>query len=129
LIESEAHAVEASAMLELIGLQPRLGLHFMTVFAEELARTERRIESDLYTPAHTRVAKVIGDLYRLFGSSGQPSFRPPLNRRDIAELAGVTPETVSRAIAELRSAGVIETQGATFLVMDPRALVSDGERC
>jgi CRP-like cAMP-binding protein len=65
-----------------------------------------------------RVATVIHELFQIFGDENKDTFDPPLNRKDIAELADVTPETVSRAIAELKKAGILEVRGASFRIAD-----------
>ena len=127
LKDSEVFAIDARATVELIQRAPGISLQFMKIFCNELARMEKRIESDLYRPAKSRVASVIHELFTVFADEGQNSFEPPLNRRDIAELADVTPETVSRAIAEFRLAGILETQGASFNLIDPGELLSEAE--
>jgi CRP-like cAMP-binding protein len=99
------------------------------MFANELARLERRLESKLYVPARSRVAAVVADLFTWFGEGSGAPFTPPVNRRDIAELADVTPETVSRALSELKSCGAIETKGASFRVVDKAALFSLARLC
>jgi CRP-like cAMP-binding protein len=125
LRDSEVFAIDAASVTDLMAQHPALALQFMKIFSTELARLEKRIEANLYTPAHVRVGAVIYELFLLFAAEGEMTFEPPLNRRDIADLADVTPETVSRAIAELRQSGAIETQGAMFRILDPDALMTE----
>jgi CRP-like cAMP-binding protein len=127
LKDSEVFSIDAQATLDLITRIPSISLQFMKIFCTELARMEKRIESDLYRPAKNRVAAVIYELYVLFADEGQTTFEPPLNRREIAELADVTPETVSRSLAEFKNAGLLETQGATFHILDMNGLMSEAE--
>ncbi|MES2614460.1 MAG: Crp/Fnr family transcriptional regulator [Bdellovibrionota bacterium] len=127
LKESEVFSIDKDMVLTLIQRNPAVSMQFMKIFCTELARMEKRIESDLYRPAKNRVASVIFELYNLFSEEGATTFEPPLNRRDIAELADVTPETVSRSIAELRQAGMLETQGSTFTILDVNALQNEAE--
>lgn len=127
LRESEVFAIDAGIILDLINRSPSVALQFMKIFCNELARMERRIESDIYRPAKSRVAAVVHELYTTFAGEGESIFEPPLNRRDIAELADVTPETVSRAIADFRAAGYLETHGSTFHILDLGGLVGEAE--
>lgn len=127
LKDSEVFSIDAQATLNLIQRSPSVSMQFMKIFCTELARMEKRIESDLYKPAKSRVANVIFELFNIFADDGQTTFEPPLNRRDIAELADVTPETVSRAIAELKLSGILETQGSAFHILDPDELVNLAE--
>lgn len=127
LKDSEVFSIDAQAVMELIVRMPSVSLQFMKIFCNELARMEKRIESDLYRPAKSRVASVIHELFAVFAEEGSTSFEPPLSRRDIAELADVTPETVSRAIAEFKLGGILETQGAAFHILDPGELLGEAE--
>ena len=127
LKDGEVYSIDAHAVLELCQRQPQIAVQFMKIFCNELARMEQRIESDLYRPAKSRVAGVIHELFTVFADDGQTSFEPPLNRREIAELADVTPETVSRALADFKANGLLETQGALFHILDPEALLNEGE--
>lgn len=127
LKESEVFAIDAQATIDLIGRSPSVSLQFMKIFCTELSRLERRIESDLYRSAKSRVASVLQELYAIFAPDGHSGFEPPLNRRDIAELADVTPETVSRALADFKSTGILETQGSAFNILDQHALLLEAE--
>lgn len=127
LKESEVFAIDAQATLDLIARSPAVSMQFMKIFCVELARMEKRIESDLYRTAKSRVASVVHELFALFAEEGQKLFEPPLNRRDIAELADVTPETVSRALADFKSAGLLETQGSAFHILDASGLLNEAE--
>ncbi|MFZ9519687.1 MAG: Crp/Fnr family transcriptional regulator [Silvanigrellaceae bacterium] len=127
LKDSEVISIDAQAVMEMISRSPAVSLQFMKIFCNELARLEKRIENDLYKPAKSRVASVIHELFTVFADEGQTTFEPPLNRRDIAELADVTPETVSRAIADLKQAGILETQGSVFHILDANELQDEAE--
>lgn len=127
LKESEVFAIDSQATLDLIARSPSVSLQFMKIFCVELARLEKRIESDLYRTAKSRVASVIHELYTLFAEDGQRMFEPPLNRRDIAELADVTPETVSRALADFKGAALLETHGSAFHILDANGLLNEAE--
>lgn len=122
LVDTEVFSLDARLCLDLVAREGALGLMFMRMLARELGRLEQRLEAKMHTPAHARVAAVISGLCSLFAKPGTLVFHPPLSRRDIAELADVTPETVSRAISDLKRMGAIETQGARFRVLDAAAL-------
>lgn len=127
LKDSEVFSIDAQATQALIRESSAIALQFMKIFCTELARMERRIESDLYRPARSRVAAVVYELYQIFAPEGELSFEPPLNRREIAELADVTPETVSRSLAEFRNAGLVDARGSVFHIREPMALCNEAE--
>jgi CRP-like cAMP-binding protein len=118
LKDSEVFSIESHSVFILIQKNPSVAFQFMKIFCSELARMERRIESDLYRTAKARVAAVLFDLFFLFAESEKRWFNIPLNRRDIAALADVTPETVSRSLAELKQSGLLETKGSSFNITD-----------
>ena len=122
LRDCEVFSINAESIKQLIHQAPDISFQFMAVFCNELARLEKRIESDIYRPAKTRVASVIYELYTIFADDGEHTFEPPLSRRDIADLADVTPETVSRALAELKSMNLVITQGTKITLLDPQSL-------
>lgn len=127
LKDTEVFAIEKTTILDLIKRNPEISFQFMKIFCFELTRLEKRLESDLYRSAKNRVAAVIVELYNLFAEEKAKFFVPPLNRRDIAELADVTPETVSRSIAELKQAGILDTHGSSFTILDSIALQNEVE--
>jgi CRP/FNR family transcriptional regulator len=122
LKESEVFAIDKDTTLKLIEDNVSISMQFMKIFCNELTRLEKRIESDLYKPAKYRVAKVLLELYDAFSHEAMDYFNPPLSRKDIAELADVTPETVSRALGDFRQARILETQGSGFHILDLDAL-------
>lgn len=53
----------------------------------------------------------------------------PMSRRDIADSLGLTIETVSRQLSELRKAGLIETQGRSIVVFRDLDTLAHRVRC
>ena len=127
LKESEVFSFDKDMIINLIQRNPDVALHFMKLLSKALCRMEKRVESDVYRPAKNRVATVLYELYQSFAEEGQLTFETPLNRRDIADLADVTPETVSRAIAELKNASILEANGNTFHIIDLNSLQNEAE--
>jgi CRP/FNR family transcriptional regulator len=79
--------------------------------------------------------KVAAFLKLLLDRIGQPHgeyrlIRLPMNRSDIADYLGLTPETISRSISRLRSDKIIALKDPlTIVVRDPAGLrlLADGE--
>lgn len=67
--------------------------------------------------ASTRIAEFLTSMaHRVCGCTCGPcDFALPMSRRDIADALGLTIETVSRQFAELKEAGLIETQGRSIV--------------
>lgn len=98
----------ATDFMALIRSEPLLGLRLAQVMAKRLQQLNRRLrmrESD-------SVARVVDVLLFLAEGQGQTSAAgieiPKLPHQELASLAGLTRETVSRVLAKLERKGVIE---------------------
>jgi CRP-like cAMP-binding protein len=82
----------------------------------DLSHLEERYMQMGTEQAYTRLARLLLTLCEHAGccsSSGTIAFHLPILNKDMADLIGIRPETLSRAIAHLRSAGVAEFRGRT----------------
>jgi CRP/FNR family transcriptional regulator, cyclic AMP receptor protein len=90
---------------------PDFVLRFSVLLATGLVRC-RELLSHAFDPVRIRVAKVLLDQARQFGSreeeSGIVALRTGLRHEEIASLASATRVSASTAIAELREIGVVE---------------------
>jgi CRP-like cAMP-binding protein len=127
LRDSEIFAIEIKAFMELVNRRPSLSAYFLKNLCTEVARLERRLESTMFRTAKSRVAGVLFELHGTFGEVGNNVFEPPLSRRDIAEMADVAPETVSRVLADLKVGGILDAQGPVFRVLDLNAFAGEAE--
>ncbi len=115
------------------GVIERLGRERPGLYRELMARWQQALaEADTWLTQFTtgtarqRVARL---LLRL--SCAEPEHLLPLfGREDMGAMVGLTTETVSRAIAELRRRGVLHDHGATLQKCDREALhrIADGEQ-
>jgi CRP/FNR family transcriptional regulator len=111
-------------------------IHFLNSQAEASLRTARHL-SDVYRAVHEQMrALVLADsaaekLARLLLSWRQKSGRRKeqavhlklsLTHGEIAQMIGVSRETVSRLLGEFRSKGIIQLKGSNLLIKDKAAL-------
>jgi CRP-like cAMP-binding protein len=79
----------------------------------DLAALEDKYLQMVSRQAHERLAALLlsfkGKQER--SDRGSCSFQLPLMNKDLADLMGIRPETLSRAIGQLRSAGLAELRG------------------
>lgn len=94
-----------------------------------LLTTRERLLALRRGPARAQLATFILDLSERKRRRGLPAdtFRLGMDRQDIASLLGVTMETVSRAMGELRKAGLIQVKGKLVSVLAPAALRREAE--
>ncbi|GAB4477490.1 MAG: helix-turn-helix domain-containing protein [Erythrobacter tepidarius] len=80
---------------------------------QALHRSRSRMMQMGHKTAQQRIADFLVSMAeRLAGcTSGACAFALPMSRRDIGDSLGLTIETVSRQLTELREAGLVETEG------------------
>lgn len=92
----------------------------MTLFAEELKHAE---EKTLHLPVINRVANAILMNYTAFGADGKTGeLNYTLSRQDFANRAITTYESTVRAIAELKSEKIIDTDNKTIFIKNLKKL-------
>ncbi len=100
---------------------------------EELDRTQQWLVLLARKSARARIAAFLVEMSQRLSDHGSPPspslrFSLPFGRQDIADLLGLTIETVSRQITGLRKAGILETPNRRdFVVLDPEALAACAE--
>lgn len=122
LEDTTVFAINQNAIIALIKKNTNVGFHFIRLFSSELTRIENMLESLLNKSSKKRLASIMYDFFLMFAKTGSKTFVSPLQRKDIAELAGMTPETVSRALHEFKKSKILQTQGKYFIVLDAEAL-------
>jgi CRP/FNR family transcriptional regulator, cyclic AMP receptor protein len=83
-----------------------------------------RVEELLYKSAHARVAHTLLDLAGQHGIQDAEGVVIPLrlSQRDIANLVGLTRETVNFILKDLRERNLIETEGRSIRVRSPEVV-------
>lgn len=95
---------------------PHFTYQLMMFFAEELRKSEAKIK---HYPVRVLVARALLDNYKVFGFENKKSKKLSytLSRKDIANKAGTTYETVVRTIADLKKEGIIKTEGKSIYIL------------
>lgn len=122
----------ASFLRQALSRYPAFGLAMVEHFHRELEWTRGLIRDLSWNRARKRVVSFLLDLNRATMTAaaredGHPmaqedADRIDLSQHDIADLLGLSRETVCRTFAELRREGVIESKGHNFRVCDPSVL-------
>ena len=108
--------IPKSSINELIKKNPELALKFLQQVSKELRAAEDRFCGVVDKDAPDRVAEALLFLKDNFGDQ-------VWTRKDIAEWAGTTPETVMRTLAQFEDNGFIEQVGRKINVKDRKALL------
>jgi CRP/FNR family transcriptional regulator, anaerobic regulatory protein len=104
----------------------------LTRSLQALHRSRTRMMQMGHKSAAARIADFLVSMAeRLSGTAQGPcAFALPMSRRDIGDSLGLTIETVSRQLTELREAGLVETEGRSKVALtDVAALARIAGRC
>lgn len=132
LADTELLAFSYDKVVELAGDNPMILRHILGATRTALARSR---EKSIALGRKTAPERVACFLVAMAERIGRPDgkatrFTLPMSRRDIADSIGVTIETVSRQLTELRKRGVVETSGRSRIgILDMAALTNGAGYC
>lgn len=81
--------------------------HLMMAYAAELRIAEQRLFQQSELTAKERLLGVVDMLHHQFGTTSHNRIDLPINRKDLASIAGITYETTIRILSELKQLGVL----------------------
>jgi CRP/FNR family transcriptional regulator len=121
------------AVARLLAQQPAAERALLARTMAELDRTRRLLVRVGRASALARVAGFIDETARALGAVDDPAgFDLPLTRGEMADMLGLTIETVSRQMTRLKTAGIIglpreQGNGRRVVIHDPVALADTAE--
>lgn len=113
-VASKVRCLSAPALERMAESDAGLALKLYKSVCQELAATRSLLVTVGQRSAIERIAAFLVGLHRRTAPSGSSIVKLAMRRSDIADLLGLTIETVSRTLTKLRTMGVIEIeQGGT----------------
>ncbi len=107
--------IPRSTILDLVGKNPDLALKFLKQLSEDFRMMETRMHRVSSTPAPERIAEALLFLRENFNEKNW-------TRKEIAEWAGTTSETVIRTLAQFEEEGLISQKGRSISILKRDAL-------
>jgi CRP-like cAMP-binding protein len=103
---------------------PEMAFKVTKLVGFRLKTLRSRVEGLLFKGAPARLAQTLLDLARDHGVKDAEGVLLPLrlSQQDLANLIGVTRESVNLALADFRSRGLIETEGRALRLLRPDEL-------
>jgi CRP/FNR family transcriptional regulator len=117
--EAELLAVGRAEIRRAIEANPDLALGMLAGMSAKLREFNRLIEDLSLKDVPARLA---GLLLRQAAQAGTDKFDLPQTKRDLAGQIGTIPETLSRALSKLKSAGLIAVRGRHIEIRNRQAL-------
>jgi len=118
-------AIPATLVHQLVATHALLGVRLLHYAVRDIERLEARALEFSHSSARQRLARTLAQLAPQHGENlpeGGLELDLPVNRRDLADLVAVRPETLSRAIRELEADGIADFSGRIVRVRDPERL-------
>ena len=106
--------VNASTMHRLLLSNPQLGMRFLEHTAQALGEAEERMFQVAALSVRTRIIHILILLRNHYGrttSDGTLFLDLPISRRDLADMVGARPESVSRILRAINDDGLINLSG------------------
>jgi len=123
LTDGELLALPATDVLALLARHPEIGMKLVAGLVRRLRAANVRISRQSFQTVPSRVAGILAQLSsEAEDGDGPTSVTIRMNQSDLAQLAGTSRESVSRFLAELERAGVVECGRGRVTVLDPPKL-------
>lgn len=119
-IDSEIKQIDIGLFKQLLGQNPRFSQEVINIFGANSVQINGRFFCLTHKQSYGRLADIILCLSdRIFM---KPEFELPLSRKELAELSGMSPETVIRMLKKFNDEGLIEMERKYFRILDQERL-------
>jgi len=119
-INSSVSLIDIALFKQLLNSNPKFAVKVINILNEDTALIYGRFFCLTMKQAHGRVADILLCLAnRVFKSL---SFDLPISRNDLADLTGLSSESVIRILKEFSDQGIIRKDGKKFDLLDPDRL-------
>jgi CRP-like cAMP-binding protein/ActR/RegA family two-component response regulator len=98
---------------ELLNLYPEVAREFIKLLANDIREKEDQLLQMAYNSVRKKMAEA---LLRLQRQSNADNFK--ITREDLAAMAAMATETVSRTLSDFKAEGLIEKTGSTITILD-----------
>lgn len=105
---------------ELLNRSPDVARQFIQILSNDLLDKEEQLLQLAYHSVRKRMAEVLMRLCKLEKQDGEISLR--ISRDNLAAMAGMATETVSRILSDFKDEGLIERKGSQIGILDQHRL-------
>ncbi|MBS3735567.1 MAG: Crp/Fnr family transcriptional regulator [Candidatus Bipolaricaulota bacterium] len=108
LVDSTLQEVLRDSFKEQLLNNPELALQVMDMISDELQSRDRTLENQISMTAKERIYSILNKVAPLGEKKGDRRIIRFLTRKELAEMAGMTEETVTRSLGELEKEGLLK---------------------
>jgi len=124
LEESEVLVISQKDFLECIRKVPQVAAKMIVTLSLRLRQTDQKVGNLAFLKAPRRVARTLLDLAQGQGQRAPEGITLNLRftRQELAELAGVTRETLTRLLMKFQEHGILTVERRKLFIPDPKKL-------
>jgi len=122
--------VSRSAFEALAAKNPDVYKHLLSLLAQRLRDTDQVVAAGTFLPVKGRVARALLDLAKAFGNEvggGRIVIRQKLSQSDVAAMAGIARENVSRILNDWKRQSVVSRIAGYYCLENRAALEAEAE--
>ncbi len=122
-------AVSAAGLRSILGSYPSVALSMLGIAAEQLDLAYDTIRRLSAHPVEQRIAYILRKLAGKLGEQGEEGvvIHLPLSRSDLAQMAGTTPETVTKFMQRLKERAIVRSGRKWVSIKNEAALTEISE--
>ena len=116
--------------LRFIPKHPEVVLKMLTALSRRLRKADEKISRLVFADAYEKVASVLMDIIAEKKIPLNIGTEIPLSltRKELADVAGLSRETLTRVIADFRKAGLVRVDGRRLVIVNPVKLTREASR-
>lgn len=118
--DSETLMIKRKDIEELLNMHPEISVEIIKVMAERLIMVSRQIESLALKDAYGKTAALIVQLFQSQNKNLENGMEITidLSRQEMANMVGLTRETLTRAMSKLKNDGLIDIVRNNIIILD-----------
>jgi CRP-like cAMP-binding protein len=127
LVPSLLIQVDKKNFLDLLARHPAVSMLLVQTLVGRLRVMDDFIEDVMFLDAERRLAKRVSALARMFGQAGADGeirIDLKVSQQDVANLVGITRESVNKRFRHWERAGIIAIERGSLVLLQPRALAA-----
>lgn len=122
--DSKALLIYREDFLHFIKKHHTIVLEMLVALSRRLRKTDGKIASLTFFDSYGKVARVLLDFMEIHGNGnrGKISFSLPCSRQEMADMVGISRETVTRILNEFQVRGCLKMDGRKIIILDEAVL-------
>lgn len=126
----QALIVSRDQFLQFIPRHPELVMKMLTTLSLRLRKTDEKISRLVFADAYEKVASVLMEIIKEQKIPLDIGTEVPLSltRKELADLVGLSRETVTRVIADFQRAGLVRIERRRIAIINPAKLKREATR-